>query len=374
MRKRIVALLILCLVWLMKGHAQDPRFSQPYATPLWFNAGMTAMYDGNYRLTTIYRSQWSSVLRNNTSPFGQIGTPMFRTFGASVDFKANKGLAPGDGFGGGLLMLADKAGELDYGIVQAGLRMSYNKSLNRYGTNILAIGIGADMMRLSINTLATRFGDQYDPDNPTIPAGTNDPLILMGYLNSNKTMIKANAGVFWFMRIKKNKRFNVWAGAAFDNIASPDISLVNGYTFNQPFALPMRITGHTGIQFPISNRLDLMPSTIFMMQDPHMEMQFGTDLKVLFEPRYPMGNAIHFGAHLRMVGGDAAIGDGPINMESVIFKVRIDYYTFNIHAAYDLNISDLAIASDTRGAIEFGITYYGKIKTRYKDVLNCPRF
>jgi len=67
------------------ANAQDPHFSQYTASPLYLNPAMTGVFGCNYRLTMIYRSQWSSVLRDEA-------VPMFRTTGASYDMRFNKNI------------------------------------------------------------------------------------------------------------------------------------------------------------------------------------------------------------------------------------------------------------------------------------------
>jgi hypothetical protein len=178
------------------------------------------------------------------------------------------------------------------------------------------------------------------------------------------------------MQLARNPRFNVFAGVAADNINQPDISLLRA--IGQPFQLPMRITAHGGAQIPVADRFDIIPSFWTFIQSPHMEFTIGTDVKLLFEPKYAFGNAIYFGAYMRTVGGDANFGDGAINPESIIFKLRFDYeldkHKFNFGASYDVNVSELSIASENRGAMEFSLIYMGRIQTRERNNLPCPRF
>lgn len=43
----------------------DPHFSQYYMYPSWLNPALTGAFDGDYRVTGIYRSQWGNI----TNPF-----------------------------------------------------------------------------------------------------------------------------------------------------------------------------------------------------------------------------------------------------------------------------------------------------------------
>src|SRR4026207_669793 len=58
----------------------DPHFSQYYVYPAWLNPALTGAFDGQYRVSGIYRNQW-----------GNISTP-FTTPGVSVEFTTNNNI------------------------------------------------------------------------------------------------------------------------------------------------------------------------------------------------------------------------------------------------------------------------------------------
>src|SRR5205085_11351308 len=71
--------LLLATCFAIGAKAQvDPHFSQYYVYPAWLNPALTGAFDGQYRLSGIYRSQWGNV----SSPFS---TP-----GLSAEFTTNK--------------------------------------------------------------------------------------------------------------------------------------------------------------------------------------------------------------------------------------------------------------------------------------------
>src|SRR5436853_7389770 len=69
--------LALCVAGIAKAQV-DPHFSQYYVYPAWLNPALTGAFDGDYRITGIYRSQWGNI----SSPFS---TP-----GLAADFTTNK--------------------------------------------------------------------------------------------------------------------------------------------------------------------------------------------------------------------------------------------------------------------------------------------
>jgi hypothetical protein len=82
-----------------KALAQDPNFSQFFASPLTLNPAMTGKFDGVYRVAGNYRNQWPTIYN------------AFTTYTASFDMGILKDRIPEyDQFGVGILGFADQAG------------------------------------------------------------------------------------------------------------------------------------------------------------------------------------------------------------------------------------------------------------------------
>ena len=77
MRKLTILLTIFLAAHVVDAQV-DPHFSQYYVYPAWLNPALTGAFDGDYRISGIYRSQW-----------GNISSP-FTTPGVAVDFTTNK--------------------------------------------------------------------------------------------------------------------------------------------------------------------------------------------------------------------------------------------------------------------------------------------
>ena len=83
---KLPAFLTACLMMasVLQSVAQtDPHFTQNYTYPMYVNPAMTGGSDGEYRISSIYRSQW-----------GGIDKP-YRTTGLSFDTRTNKNIALG---------------------------------------------------------------------------------------------------------------------------------------------------------------------------------------------------------------------------------------------------------------------------------------
>src|SRR2546430_13248645 len=96
MRKFI--LVTLCITHALFSRAQDPHFSQFFASPLTLNPAFTGKFDGNLRIAGNYRNQWPSINRAYT------------TATVSIDFPIMKNrIAANDTWGLGLMGYTDQS-------------------------------------------------------------------------------------------------------------------------------------------------------------------------------------------------------------------------------------------------------------------------
>ena len=110
MRLRIRRALLPLLVLVAAGPitAQvDPHFSQYYVYPSWLNPALTGIFDGQYRVSGVYRSQWGSI----TTPF--------TTYGATGEITTEKNINVG------VSILKQTAGDGGYGYTTAYGNVSY---------------------------------------------------------------------------------------------------------------------------------------------------------------------------------------------------------------------------------------------------------
>src|SRR5436190_18049457 len=99
MKKPLLTLLFLTSI-VSVSLAQDPNFSQFFASPLTLNPAMTGKFDGEFRVAGNYRNQWPSI--NNA----------YTTATVSFDMDIMKNKVPiNDQFGIGVLGLTDRAGD-----------------------------------------------------------------------------------------------------------------------------------------------------------------------------------------------------------------------------------------------------------------------
>src|SRR6476661_5153751 len=108
---------IATLFTVLTATAQDPNFSQFFASPLTLNPALTGKFDGQYRVAGNYRNQWPTINNAYTT--------------ATVSFDV------------GIMAFTDKSanGALQYNYLA--LSTAYHKGLDEDGYNQLGAGFQA---------------------------------------------------------------------------------------------------------------------------------------------------------------------------------------------------------------------------------------
>ena len=340
-------------------NAQDPHLSQFYMVPVYLNPALTGAFDGNYRLTGLFRDQWGAAIKNEA-------VPMYRTYTFSAEFKSSKGISPGDAFAVGASFLGDQAGEAKYGYNVAGLSIAYHKALGQYQKNYLVAGFSTQLYQQTIDYNNIQFGNQWDGNayNSSLQAGETT--------SARRRYWDVNAGLLWYAtQLGKNRRTNVYFGASAFHINSPAISFLG----NNRVRLNRKYVVHGGVNFPLSSKIELTPKFIVMAQGNWIETVWASDVRILLGDK-TNNNNFHMGGMFRMVGGDAKItaGDKKLNPESVILSAGVEWKGVNITAAYDVTVSKLITATGSKGGVEIGLSYTGKWNKHVSRTVYCPRF
>lgn len=337
---RHVLLMMIGMASFVFCRAQDPHFSQFFASPLTLNPALTGKFDGNVRIAGNYRNQWPTINK------------AFVTGTVSADFKIMQEKLPDiDAWGVGVMALTDQsaAGAVKYNY--AALSTAYHKGLDEDGYKQLSFGFQGAFSNMNINTSKLTFENQLDFNGGwSLPSGeTFDGLTL------KKSYFDLNAGVLFSSSV--TERDNFYAGISMYHITRPKQTFTDtGY-----FVLNPRFTFQAGGFLPIGDQLTLHLSGL---------------------------HSIQAGAHETVVGGaiqipagDAETQEKPVNLfvgtwyrfnDAFIPYVGLDYSDFRLGVTYDVNSSDLKTASNSRGGIEISLIYI-KRPTESKGV-PCPRF
>ena len=336
--KKLIYSLLLVFVGFSSAVAQDPNFSQFFASPLTLNPALTGKFDGSFRVAGNYRNQWPTI--NN----------VYVTKTLSLDFGILKNkIAEVDQMGAGILGVTDIAGDGVLITNYAGGSLSYHKGLDEDGLKQLGVGFQGAYVSKRLDVSKVTFADQLTPLGFT--GITNEIFdskqINIGYFD-------LNAGVLF--NGSTDGYNNFYVGASMYHLNRPKESFQGGQ-----YVLNTRTTLQAGGRIPVGayNYIHLAANHS-MQANAHNTVVGGAfSYNVNHNEDDPVN--VYAGAWYRI--GDAAIP-----------YFGLEFKGFHIGASYDVNTSLLKTASQQRGGMEISLIYIKKPSDPNLKKLSCPRF
>jgi type IX secretion system PorP/SprF family membrane protein len=326
--KRLVFISGMVFVFVAgKTMAQDIHFSQYTTTPMALNPALTGLFDGNYRLSTNYKNQWSAI----TDPFSTSYSAFDMNFGKE---KSSKGY-----LNAGIAFFNDKAGKSKMGTNNIALSVSYNAKLT--STSYLAAGIQSAYVQNAVHTNGLKWDNQYNGNayDANLPSGE-------GFTDAKSSYVDFAGGLAYTNKISDDVKLET--GLAYFHAASPNKSFI-GFTD----AVQGKFTAHAKCDCHVKNtNTILVPTLIYVKQGPLQELNLGGMVKYVLglDSKYTgenVSNAISFGGLYR-------------SRDAVILMAAFDYKkALSFGFSYDINISKLTAASAGRGGVELSIIFRG---------------
>jgi type IX secretion system PorP/SprF family membrane protein len=336
MRKLICTVIALRAVFLLS--AQDPNFSQFFASPLTLNPALTGKFDGVVRVAGNYRNQWPTI--NNA----------FTTATVSVDAGILKNRIPDfDQFGVGLMAFTDKSGNGALQHNYLALSTAYHKALDENGYHQIGLGFQGTYVSKQLDRSGLKFEDMLRSDGFT--GITNETF------TSNQLSVSyfdVNAGVLY--NGTTNGSNNLYFGASMYHITKPRETFLQGQFYLDP-----RLTIQAGGMIPLANNNALHFSALHSRQANATNTVFGGAYMLNLNQDEGTPTNLYLGTWFRV--GDA-----------VIPYIGLEFGDFQIGSTYDVNISSLKPASNMRGGIEISLIYIKKPTDPNARKLNCPKF
>jgi len=343
--------------------AQDIHFSQFYQAPLHLNPALTGVMECTQRLTANYRNQWASVIKNE-----------FQTYSASYDAKIPT--AQYDYFGVGLSLWGDQAGSGRFSTYQARLSGSYSKYMggNRTQSNYLVVGADAALSSRSINFAQLQWGTQHDGQGAFDP--DRDPLEVLS--EDQFLYADMSVGVLWFSRLDDN--LNFYIGGAASHINRPKQSFFQ----NRDVKLYTKYTIHAGGELGLNDNVSFLPGAVAFFQGPSFQLNAGTSTRFYLNGSSYSSESFQIGVWARMVNNYQFFGfnqptmpgeieeETTFGMDAIIASARFDYGNYGIGFSYDINVSDLKVASNSKGSFEFSLIY--NVCGNESRRVYCPKF
>lgn len=329
-------LFLLILLITTSAKAQDPHFSQFFASPLTLNPAFTGKYDGIFRVAANHRDQWPSIPK------------AYVTTSASLDFRLLPNTLPeydvlGIGVSGLSDQSADNALKLNYG----SLSLSYHKALDEDGYNTFGAGIQATYSSMNLDITKLKFEDQLTANGFT---GATNEVLTNG---STQNYFDMNAGLLYSGSTDGEN--NYYVGASVYHINRPAVGFID-----QLWLLNPRFTLHGGYSTPISDQLGIHTSAIYQYQNNASEIVGGLAISSRLNSNEESPSNLYLGAWMRY-------------KDALIPYVGLEFNSLRLGFSYDVNISGLKAATASRGGTEVSLIYIQQKVEKGKGI-PCPRF
>lgn len=326
--------IIILLVSTIKLSAQDIHFSQYYASPLTLNPANTGDYDGDWRVMNSYRNQWKVI----SIPY------LTNAFAFDKQFYIFS-----ERFSAGFMYLYDQSGSIGFSANKLFLSLAYSKQI---AFNNISFGIQGGLVRKAFYTKGITFPSQF-----TWETGGYDPSLYNNEpdLTDKIVYFDLNLGLKWskkFNNIKPN------AGIAFYHLNFPNESFGDSYENR----LPMRTVVHGGAEIKLNNSYYIEPNIIYMYHKKAFNFIPGLNLGVRPGGGKQKVKSVYTGIYYR---------GGFKQADAMIAVFGVKYQQLNIGLSYDINISNLQVITNKRGAFEISVIYTGISTISKKVIIPC---
>lgn len=337
--KKILSTLTVYVALVSVSNAQDPNFSQFFASPLTLNPALTGKFDGSFRIAGNYRNQWPTI--NNA----------FVTKTVSVDFGILKNrLAEIDQLGVGILAVTDRAGDGVLVTNYSGLSLAYHKGLDENGYHQIGAGFQAAYVNKRLDVSKVFFADQLDQFGGFTKVSEE----IFANQQVNQSYVDVNAGILY--NGSTNGYNNFYLGASMYHINRPQESFQGG-----EYLLSPRTTIQAGGKIPIGSYHAFHIAANHSIQAKAQNTTVGGTFSYNVNNTDENPTNFYIGAWYRFK--DAAIP-----------YIGLEFNGLHIGVSYDANTSGLKAATNVRGGMELSMIYIKKPVDPNAKKLNCPRF
>ena len=318
--------------------AQDLHFSQFFEAPLLRNPSLAGLFEGDVRVQGVYRNQWNSI----SFPY-QTGS-----LNADYKFPVGKGE---DFMTVGLQFLFDRAGTVALTTTHFLPAVNFHKSLSATRNTYLSLGFMGGPVTRQLDRSRVTTNNQYDgfDYNGSLPDGET--------FNANYAYLDANVGMSFSSTIGSDEQHLFFVGVAYHHLNKP----VNSFYRNITHLPKWVVSG--GLKLNL---------------DMYSYVTFHGD----YSRQWPFQEAIGGAMYSRKIG-DEDVPTYTIHggmyvryKDAVIPVVKMDYYPFSLALSYDINVSRLATASQSRGGFEISLSYIAYVNkdNSSREAVRCPKF
>lgn len=306
--------------------AQDPHFTQYFASPMTLNPAMTGYFKGDYRISANFRQQWWSV-----------GSP-FLTNTISYDTKLMQTkIHENDIFAAGILALYDQSLNGGYKSINVSATMAYHKALDIDGISNIAAGFQFTYATRAINFASLDFASQFNGSGFDTNIPSNET-----FANNRRSYLDINTGMLYTYKTESTE---FYVGGSIYHLTSPNVSFLK----DGDFRLPIRFTVHSGSRFKIGGNGDeLFIGGLYMDQTGATEKAFG----IAYGYALSDEASIYAGSWYRV-------------KDAIMPYIGLNYNSIQVGASYDIVTSSLKKASPKNGSFELSLNLLIKKPRNY---------
>jgi len=335
---RLFILSLILSLFALHGvtQAQTFHFSQYQMTPHLLNPALTGNFYGTMRLGVIYRNQWSGIMNGYSTPSFFLDAPVAISFGKH------------DWIGAGGVVVQDRAGSARLSTGGFLFSGAYHKGFGNAGKNVISLGLQYGVMSRRIrDVFGLRFYDAIEAG----AGGTS--LDLDKIANDNQRNNHFAVGLTYTYKYSQDEHLQFGLSASNLSRRGGNVSLLSG---GGGYFLRPHFVGFGSFDKKVTERIIARPSAMFQLMDKNFEMVVQAVGGLIINPDENI--VLNLGLGYR-VGDSGMILGG------------MDYKTFRVGIAYDINLGKLGAAN----GFELGVTYIIRIikRPKVRPVIFCPR-
>ena len=356
MRGYIIYLLFLVVtVCLPAGlRAQDPTFSQLFASPTNLNPALTGLFAGRYRAVISHRSQWAEVM---PSPFSTTA------FAADFHYRFDPKRRNSDAFGGGVLFMNNRVATVSTSSNTIQVGGAYHKNLDGRGVEQLSAGLQVGIVQRSLGYGDLTFEDEFDGTS-TYLAGAGGEVLPESSVSFGDYHLGLN-----YSR-NPQRGMGLTAGLALHHLTRPEQSFYAEETAGEDVqvtnTLYSRFSGYVSLRMPLSTGTQLLPRAYYLVQGPHAMVLAGSHIR--FAASGGERTAFQLGALVR-----GAKEQNGYALSSLIGFAGMEVGDFLFGFSYDAGLSGTRpTGGRTRGTFELSASYIGLADD--DAAVPCPKF
>ncbi len=304
----IICCTIGCM-WMNNAQAQDPNFSQYFASPMTLNPSFIGKDVNDWRAAINFRTQWWGT-----------GFSPFTTTTISLEKRLALSKSSNDYLAVGLMLLSDQSnnGLLKNNYITGGV--AYNKSLNGDGSEQFGAGLSFTYANRLLDQSKFQFQSQFGSMGFQREAPTNEVIII-----GKNNYLDVNAGINYS---KNNKTNGYRIGAGYFHAAKPKLSALSNNEYNVDPRLSIQASGW--VQLPSKHEVHLSTNSEF--QSGFQIYTVGGLFKLKIEGDDTL-ESLNVGCFKRF--GDAVYPYVGLEANNWVAAISYDIISSNLKSAYN---------------------------------------